>query len=168
MRAAVRGDHFSPDVQELVGILAAQGVRFLLVGGEAVIYHGYPRLTGDVDFWYEQTADNAARLFGALRQFWGGLVPGVGAERELLEPKVVVQFGRPPHRVDLISAIDGVTFEEAWPRRVDESLDLPDGRRVQLPVIGLADLLRNKRAAGRHKDLDDVEHLESFLPRPGG
>ena len=160
----MRADHFSPDVQALVETLASR-VRFLLVGGEAVIYHGYPRLTGDVDFWYEQTADNAARLFAALRQFWDGRIPGVAAEHELLEPKVVVQFGRPPHRVDLISAIDGVTFEEAWPHRVDESLEPADGPRIPLPVIGLADLLKNKRASGRHRDLDDVEHLESLLPR---
>ena len=164
----MRADHFSPGVQALIGALATHGVRFLLVGGEAVIYHGYPRLTGDVGFWYDQTADNAARLFAALRHFWGGRIPGVRAERELLEPKVVVQFGRPPHRVDLISAVDGVTFEEAWPHRVDESLERADGPRVPLPVIGLADLVRNKRASGRHKDLDDVEHLESLLPRGNG
>ena len=162
----MRGDHFSPDVQELIETLGRHGVRFQLVGGEAVIYHGYPRLTGDIDLWYEQTADNVARLFAALREFWGGSIPGVETKGELLEPKVVVQFGRPPHRVDLISAIDGVTFEEAWPHRVDESLDLADGRRIPLPVIGLSELLRNKRASGRHKDLDDVEHLEPLLPGP--
>lgn len=162
----MRGDHFSPDVQELIETLARHGVRFLLVGGEAVIYHGYPRLTGYVDLWYEQTADNATRLFAALREFWGGRVPGVETENELREPKVVVQFGRPPHRVDLISAIDGVTFEEAWPHRVEETLDLVEGRRIPLPVMGLAELLRNKRASGRHKDLDDVEHLEPLLPGP--
>lgn len=161
----MRGDHFSPDVQELVGTLAQHGVRFLLVGGEAVIYHGYPRLTGDVDFWFEQTAENATRLFAALREFWGGAVPGVAAEADLMQPEVVVQFGRPPHRVDLVSAIDGVTFAEAWPHRVSEGLDLADGRSHPLNVIGLSDLVRNKRAAGRHKDLDDVEHLEPLLAR---
>jgi hypothetical protein len=103
----VRGDHFSPDVQELVGTLAKHGVRFLLVGGEAVIYHGYPRLTGDVDFWYEQTPDNMSRLFAALSEFWDGAVPRVAAVSELLQPEVVVQFGRPPHRIDLLSVIDG-------------------------------------------------------------
>ncbi len=89
------------------------------------------------------------------------------SEGELLQPKVVVQFGRPPHRVDLISAIDGVTFAEAWPQRVCENVELADGSRHPLNVIGLAELVRNKRAAGRHKDLDDVEHLEPLLSRPG-
>ena len=161
----MRGDHFSPDVRALIEILVRHGVRFLLVGGEAVIYHGYPRLTGDVDFWYQQTPANASRLFAALLEFWGGAVPGLTAEIELLEPKVVVQFGRPPHRIDLVSAIDGVTFENAWPNRVEEPLDLEGGRQVLLAVIGLSDLVTNKRAAGRHKDLDDVEHLEPLLQR---
>ena len=146
-------------------MLAKHGVRFLLVGGEAVIYHGYPRLTGDVDFWYEQTLENATRLFASLREFWGGSVPGVSAETDLTQPGVVVQFGRPPHRVDLVSAIDGVSFAEAWAHRVSESLDLPDGRRHPLEVIGLSELVRNKRTAGRHKDLDDVEHLEPLLAK---
>jgi len=159
----VRGDHFSPDVQELVGLFATHAVRFLLVGGEAVIYHGYPRLTGDVDFWYEQTPENVTRLFAALREFWSGRVPGLEHEGDLLRPNVVVQFGRPPHRVDLVSSIDGVSFAEAWTSQVHDSLDLADGSKHPLGVIGLPDLVRNKRAAGRYKDLDDVEHLEPLL-----
>ncbi len=79
---------------------------------------------------------------------------------------MVVQFGRPPHRVDGMSAVDGVTFERAWPGRVEERLDLEGSRHVPLAVIGLADLLANTRAAGRHKDLDDVEHLERLHKRP--
>lgn len=159
----MRADYFSADVQALIELLSRYRVRYLLVGGEAVIYHGYPRLTGDVDFWYEQTAENASRLFDALREFWSGSVPGVGAASELMEPTVVVQFGRPPHRIDLLSTIDGVRFDEAWTHRVEEHLELADDRRVPLSVIGLPELLRNKRAAGRHKDLDDIEHLEPLL-----
>lgn len=161
----MRGDHFSPDVRELVELLDRHGVRYLLVGGEAVIYHGYPRLTGDVDLWYEQTASNVARVYAVLHEFWSGPVPGVATASELLEPNVVVQFGRPPHRIDFVSAIDGVTFESAWPNRVKETLDLPDGRRLPLAVIGLADLVTNKRSAGRHKDLDDADHLAPLLER---
>jgi hypothetical protein len=161
----VRAAHFSPDVGELIETLGRHGVRYLLVGGEAVIYHGYPRLTGDVDFFYEQTSDNSTRLFAALEEFWGGSVPAVASARELLEPGVVVQFGRPPHRVDLISAIDGVTFEAAWPHRIEEGIVFDDARSSPLPIIGLADLVRNKRAAGRHKDLDDAERLELILAR---
>lgn len=140
-------------------------MRYLLVGGEAVIYHGYPRLTGDVDIWYQQTEKNASLLFDALREFWEGAVPGVGTALGLMEPMVVVQFGRPPHRIDLLSAIDGVQFDAAWRNRVEEFIEFAGDRKVPLSIIGLAELLRNKRAAGRHKDLDDVEHLAPLIRR---
>jgi hypothetical protein len=82
-----------------------------------------------------------------------------------MEPMVVVQFGRPPHRIDLLGTIEGVRFDEAWTHRVEEHLELAGDRHVPLSVIGIAELLQNKRAAGRHKDLDDVEHLEPLLAR---
>ncbi|MEO6029037.1 MAG: hypothetical protein ABIR79_19400 [Candidatus Binatia bacterium] len=156
----MKGEHFSPDVQELVTIFGRHGVDFLLVGGEAVIFHGYPRVTGDVDLWYRQDPDNVGRMFDALSEFWEGKIPGITTAPELLESGVIVQFGRPPNRIDLLSTIDGVTFEEAWPERINETLALPDGGRVPFPVIGLAALCKNKRASGRHKDLDDLEHLQ--------
>jgi hypothetical protein len=162
----VTGEHLSPDIQELVRLLHAHRVRYLLVGGEAVIHHGYPRLTGDVDFFYDRSAANVRRLYAALEEFWGGTVPAVGAPRELAEPDLVVQFGRPPNRVDLISTLGTVEFRRAWRRRVRERLRTPHGD-VALHVIGLADLLQSKRDAGRHKDLDDVEQLTA-LPRGGG
>lgn len=114
----MRADHFSDDVQALIALFAKHRVRYLMVGGEAVIYHGHPRLTGDVDFWFDQTSDNATRLFAALGEFWEGPVPGLGGAAELMVPAVVLQFGRPPHRVDLLGAVDGVRFDEAWPNRL--------------------------------------------------
>lgn len=161
----MRADHFSDDVQALLALFEKHCVRYLLVGGEAVIYHGHPRLTGDVDFWFDQTPDNASRLFAALGEFWEGAVPGLGDAAELMAPAVVLQFGRPPHRIDLLGAIDGVRFDEAWPNRVEETIALEGGRNVPLFVVGLPELLRNKRTAGRHRDLDDVEHLEPVLAR---
>jgi hypothetical protein len=158
----VKAEHFSPDVRELIALLAKHEVRYLLVGGEAVIYHGYPRLTGDVDFWFEQEPANAQRLFDALTEFWAGSVPGLATAAELLEPGVVVQFGRPPHRVDFLSSADGLQFAEAWPGRVAEVLE-SDECAASIAVVGLADLIKNKQSAGRHKDLDDVEHLEPLL-----
>jgi hypothetical protein len=152
------GEHLAADLQELIRLLHEHRVRYLLVGGEAVIHHGYARLTGDVDFFYEPTRANAARLYAALERFWGGHVPAVGAPDELLEPGVVVQFGRPPNRVDLISEIGRVDFARAYRRRVRETLHTRRGD-VPLPIIGLADLLQSKRDAGRLKDLDDIEHL---------
>jgi hypothetical protein len=157
----VTGEHLSPDIQIFVRLLHKHAVRYLLVGGEAVIHHGYPRLTGDIDFFYERTPVNAHRLFSALREFWEGDVPAVGAAEELLEPDVVIQFGRPPNRIDLISTLGTVSFRDAWRRRVHHTLRA--GRhRVPLPIIGLEDLLQSKRDAGRHKDLEDIEELTAL------
>jgi hypothetical protein len=162
----VRGDHFSADAADFIELLANHGVRYLLVGGEAVIYHGYPRLTGDVDFWFEQTPENAERLFAALKAFWDGHVPNVASAEELLVPGLIVQFGRPPNRIDLIASISAVDFETAWARRIEEIVELGPGRRPPIYIIAVDELLRNKRATGRHKDLDDVEHLESIRGEP--
>jgi hypothetical protein len=158
------GEHLSVDVQELIRLLHRHDVRYLLVGGEAVIHHGYPRLTGDVDFHYQRSAANVRKLYAALEEFWGGPVPAVGSADELLAEDVIVQFGRPPNRVDLISTLGTVSFARAWRRRVVESLHTAKGD-VPLHIIGLGDLLQSKRDAGRHKDLDDIEHLAPLQRR---
>lgn len=155
------GEHLSKDIRALLGLLERHGVRYLLVGGEAVIHHGYPRLTGDVDLFYERTPANTRRLYEALSEFWDGDVPAISDPAELLEPGIVVQFGRPPNRIDLLNVLGTVDFKAAWRRRVKETLRLSSSRSVALPIIGLLDLLQSKRDAGRHKDLDDVEHLSS-------
>jgi predicted nucleotidyltransferase len=160
----VTGEHLAPDIQELIRVLHAHGVRYLVVGGEAVIHHGYPRLTGDVDLFFEQTPGNCERLFAALAEFWGGSVPALSDASELLDPDLILQFGRPPNRIDLIGQLAGVSFRSAWPRRVREVLRTGEGE-FPMPIIGLNDLLTSKRAAGRHKDLDDVDHLVAMHPR---
>jgi len=152
------GEHFSPDTQALLLLLHGHRVRYLLVGGEAVIHYGYPRLTGDVDLVYDRSQGNAERLYAALSSFWKGDVPAVGAPEELTAEELVVQFGRPPNRIDLLSSLGSVRFEGAWRRRRVETLRI-GRRRVPLPIISLPDLLRSKRDAGRHKDLDDIAVL---------
>lgn len=159
------GEHLSEDLQALLALLARHRVRYLVVGGEAVIHHGYARLTGDIDLFYDQNPTNARRLFAALQEFWGGPVPAIDSDEDLLAPGVVIQFGRPPNRLDLISDLGSVEFTSAWRRRVDETLRTAAGARVPVRFIGLADLLQSKRDAGRHKDLDDVEHLEAIHGR---
>jgi len=89
-------------------------------------------------------------------------VPGVDTSEDFLRPGVVVQFGRPPHRIDLLSTIDGVTLGDAWQRRKVEALVDEDGAVTSVAFIGLGDLLRNKRVSGRHEDLDDAEHLSTI------
>ena len=145
--------------QEFLRLLLRHQVRYLVVGGIAVIYHGHARLTGDVDFLYDANPENAHRLYAALGEFWGGAVPALGGPADLLEPGVVVQYGRPPNRIDLLSSISGVTFAEAWAARKEEPLE-GGAESLMVPIIGLAELVRNKRAAGRPKDLDDLEFLD--------
>jgi predicted nucleotidyltransferase len=156
--------YFSTDVREFLSLLHRHHVRYLVVGGEAVIHYGHARLTGDIDLFFEQTEANVESLFNALREFWGGQVPAVGEARELLEPNVVVQFGRPPNRIDLIGSLGAVPFAEAWAERSEASLALPP-TGIPVPILGLRHLIRSKEQAGRSKDLEDLKFLRKRLDR---
>lgn len=158
-------EHLAPDVLELLRLLGVHGARVVLVGGEAVTYHGYARFTGDVDLFYDRSPGGARALWSALEAFWGGAVPLVADPRELEEEGLVLQYGRPPNRVDLLSSLVAVPFEEAWATRVEDVVHLPDGE-IRLGILSRELLVRNKRAAGRPKDLDDAEHLERQGPGP--
>ncbi len=142
------------DFREFVESFVAHEVRFLLVGGFALAAHGLPRATGDFDAWVWVDQSNASRIVAALQAFGFGSL-GIG-ENDFTEPDTVVQLGYPPHRIDILTAIDGVEFEDAWTRRV--SIDV-DG--IGIAVISRDDLIVNKIAAGRPQDLADVERLRS-------
>jgi Nucleotidyl transferase of unknown function (DUF2204) len=133
--------------------LNAQSVKALIVGGYAVAFHAKPRFTKDIDLFVEPHPDNAQRLLRALSDFGFGAVD-LGVD-DFTTPGRVVQLGLAPNRVDLMTAIDGVSFAEAWTGRVS-------GLFGAVPVfyIGKAELVRNKRATGRAQDLADVEALE--------
>lgn len=149
---------FSADTLEFIRLLAKHNVRYVIVGGQAVIFHGYARFTGDVDFFYSNESSNAEALFQSLLEFWDGNVPGVSCAADLEEPAIVTQFGRPPNRIDLLTAIDGVTFDEAWATR--EIVFIQDQlRTVESALLSLPKLIQNKQASGRSKDLDDIAHL---------
>lgn len=154
----VDASHFSPDTRTFIELLGAHGVRYLVVGGEAVIFHGHVRLTGDVDFFFSTEEGNVERLFAALEQFWEGEVPGLSAAEELVPAGTVVQFGVPPNRIDLINEIEGVSFDDAWQGRVECRLVTAEGE-IPLWYLGLDELIKNKRATGRPKDLDDLDYL---------
>lgn len=154
----MKSELFSKDTQEFLQLLAKHDVRYVLIRGTAVHYHGYPRLTGDVDFLYDCAPGNAAKLWAALLEFWQGSVPSLTAPSELEDPNVVVQFGRPPNRIDLIASLRSVPFEAAWQRRVREAI-VVGGATVPVWILGLRDLRRSKEEAGRPKDLDDLQHL---------
>src|SRR4051794_9340725 len=96
---------FSGDTVEFIRLMAKHSVRYVIVGGQAVIFHGYARFTGDVDFFYATDTRNAEALFNALREFWDGNIPGISSAIELQEPEAVIQFGRPPNRIDLLTSI---------------------------------------------------------------
>ena len=156
----IAADHFSPDIQEFLRLLHQHEVHYVITGGEAVIYHGHARLTGDVDFFYDQGEENARKLYDALNEFWDGDIPDVETSSELTQPGLILQFGRPPNRIDLINQIDGVGFGEAWDTRITVTLA---GETGDVPVyyLALAALTANKKAAGRPKDLQDIEYLDS-------
>ena len=158
-KGPIKASHFSKDAQDLLRLFHHHTVRFLLIGGEAVIFYGYPRFTGNIDCWFDNDIENSRHLFKALQDFWGGAVPAIGSANDLTEPGMVFQFGRPPNRIDLLSTVDGVEFEPAWERR-EQTYWVDAKQEFPIAFIGLTDLIASKRAAGRHKDLEDLKYLE--------
>ena len=157
----VEASYFSPDILDFIRLLHTHQVRYLVVGGEAVIYYGHARLTGDIDFFYDSSPENAGALFAALKVFWSGNIPGIERVEELLEEGIIIQFGRPPNRIDLLNRIDGVAFAEAWKARVTASIQSP-AEEFPLYYLGLAHLIRNKEACARPKDQDDLKFLRQI------
>jgi hypothetical protein len=142
------------DFSDMLSALSAGRVEFLVVGAHALAAHGRPRATGDLDLWVRPTRENADRVWKALARF-GAPLEALRVE-DLGRPGIVFQIGLPPCRIDILTAIDGVAFEDAWPRRIQVKIG-----SESVPVLGREDLLVNKRATGRPKDLADVKWLES-------
>jgi predicted nucleotidyltransferase len=140
------------DFTEFLRSLTEHEVEFILIGGIAVALHGYPRATQDLDVWIARRRDNAERIVAALQSF-GFDVPELEPELFLV-PARIVRMGVPPLRIEILGEIDGVEFDDC----MDRAVEFPVGG-TSVPVIALSDLRRNKQAAGRPKDLDDLEHL---------
>lgn len=141
-----------PDFSEFIACCVGREVRFLVVGGYALAAHGHPRFTKDLDVWVWVEVDNARRLVTALADF--GFASLGLSEDDFVEPGVVVQLGHAPKRIDLLTSIDGVCFEDCWPARVEIEIG-----GVTVPFIDVDHLVVNKRAAGRLQDLADAEAL---------
>jgi hypothetical protein len=156
----MNADHFSSDIIDFIRLLCEYDVKYVIVGGEAVIYYGHVRLTGDIDFFYESSEENAGSLYKALEVFWDGSIPGIKSSDEFTVPGTIIQFGKPPCRIDLINLIDGVSFAEAWESRVQETI-LINQKSYSLYYIGLRMLIKNKSSAKRHRDFEDIEFLKS-------
>jgi predicted nucleotidyltransferase len=155
----VKASHFSQDTQQFLKLLAKHRVKYVIVGGEAVIYYGYARLTGDVDFFFGTSKENAQCLNNALDEFWGGNIPGVDSFEGLMQSGTILQFGVPPNRIDLVNYIDGVTFEEAWTGKTTTSVEI-SGESIPVHFIGLDQLITNKEVIKRPKDLEDLKYLK--------
>jgi hypothetical protein len=143
------------DFLDLLSALKAVGAEFLVVGAHAMAVHGVSRATGDLDVWVRPSPANSARVLDALGRF-GAPVANHGVVPEDLEtPGTVYQIGLPPRRIDLLTSLSGLTFETAWEGRVEIEV-----AGLSIPFIGRSELVRNKLATGRDKDLVDVKLLE--------
>jgi hypothetical protein len=142
----------NPDFTALLRALSTAEARYLVVGAYAVTFHSRPRATGDLDLWVDPSAENAGRVYAALEAFGAPLA--ALTERDLATPHMVYQIGVPPRRIDVLTSLTGLTFEEAWRGRAEGSLG-----GVPCPFIGKRELVKNKRTLGRPRDLADLELL---------
>ena len=144
--------HLPPDFKEFLKLLNAHQVEYLLIGGYAVGYYGYPRATVDLDIWIAMHPANAERIVGVLKEF--GFDPPDLSPALFLKEWQVIRLGVPPVRIELNTTISGVNFAESYAERVTDVLD-----GVQVNLISLKNLKANKKAAGRNQDLADLENL---------
>lgn len=142
----------NPDFKEFIQSLNDSQVRYLVVGGYAVAMHGYPRYTKYLDVWIQMTVENAVRIIQALDNFGFGAL-GLKSQ-DFLEEDTIIQLGYPPRRIDIITTLPGITFDECFGARLETEVD-----GIQVNFIDLENLKKNKRAAGRAQDLADVENL---------
>lgn len=146
------------DFRDLLSALSAAGAEFLVVGAQAVAVHAIPRATGDLDVWVGTHGQNPQRVWNALTTF-GAPLHELTVD-DLRHPELVFQLGVPPVRIDILTSVDGVDFERCWPKRLIATFE-----GLDIPVIGIDDLIANKRAAGRPQDLVDVELLTRMKER---
>lgn len=145
-----------PDFKDMLSEFIDSAVDFMLVGAYALAAHGYPRSTGDIDIWVRADKHTGPLVYDCLSRFNAPLHDLT--VDDLSTPGIVFQIGVPPVRIDILTKIDGVLFEDAWANRTTVDWD-----GLKIPVIGLADLIKNKRSTGRTKDLADAEQLETNL-----
>lgn len=149
----------SNDLREFIHLLNTKNVRYVIVGAWALAFHGRPRYTGDLDVFVARDPANADRLMSVIDAFGFGQTD---IEREdFLQEDYVIQLGQAPNRLDLLTGISGLTFEEAWQERESGNLS-----GIDVNFISREHLIRNKQAAGRDKDLGDVKLLEKTKPLP--
>lgn len=139
----------------MLQLLKSNEVRFLVVGAYAMGAYGYPRATGDMDIWVMASGENSKKLMKALQEF-GSPLTQVN-ENDFVRKDLIFQIGVAPRRIDIITSIDGVEFEQAWRRRVEVDIGI-----LKVPFISKADLIKNKESTGREKDLLDAKNLKAI------
>ena len=140
------------DFKEFLKLLNEHKVKYLLIGGYAVGYHGYPRATNDIDVWIENSQDNSQNILSAIKEF-GFDVPELTADL-FKNNKNIIRMGKAPMRIEVIIDIDGVEFNKCYKNRITAKID-----GINVDIISLPDLKSNKKASGRNKDLADLDYL---------
>ncbi len=143
----------SKDFKEFIELLNINRVRYLVVGGYAVALHGHPRYTKDLDVWVELTLENADNILKALEQFGFGSLDLT--QTDFMETDQIIQLGYPPNRIDILTSLKGISFNDCFSLRVQVIIE-----DVQVDFIDIDSLKKNKRATGRLQDLADLESLE--------
>jgi hypothetical protein len=151
----IRLDSLCPDFQDMLLALSSSKAEFLIVGGYAVAWHGHARSTGDIDLLVRPSAENAPRVFEALVRFGAPVTAAGLTVADFTKKDLVYQIGRVPRRIDILTEISGVEFDVAWQHRIET-----EWRGLNIGMIGFDDLLVNKLASGRPKDLADARELE--------
>lgn len=142
------------EFRDVLAELVATDARFLVVGAHALGVHGVPRATVDLDIWVDRAESNARKVYEALARF-GAPLRDLGLDvPDLMEPDIVAQFGVAPYRIDILTSLSGLEFQEAWRERAEGTIE-----GIRVPVLGLKAFVTNKRASGRKKDLADLELL---------
>lgn len=143
---------------DFINLLNEHKAKYVLVGGWAVIFEGYSRNTGDMDILIEREEKNAAKMLAVIKDFLGSTI---GFDKEdFLKEENVIMMGRPPFRIDILTDISGVSFKEVY-----ESSKIYEDERLKIRCIHINELIRNKKATGRPKDLGDVDMLEKILKK---
>ena len=140
------------DFKEFLKLLSKNRAKYLLIGGYAVNLHGYPRFTGDIDFWIANDRENALRVYDTISQF--GFDDPLLTPESFQRPNALIRMGVIPYRIEIHNAVSGVDFDECYPLRIVIEID-----GIPVDVIDLHNLIKNKRASGRFKDLNDLENL---------
>ncbi len=144
--------HLPPDFKDFLQLLKEYQVRYLLIGGYAVTYHGYPRATADMDIWISRDPANAEKLIQVLTKF--GFDEAEISLDLFMKENQVIRMGVPPLRIEIITSLSGIKFNDSFPERVEDTLD-----GINVNIINLEQLKINKRASGRLQDLNDLENL---------